>query len=255
MATTAQTVDPLVEARAFYNRGDWARAVDAAAPALQLPGRQSEALLLVGRATLERFRETADPADLMRAREALRAVDPEQLSSRHRAELIVGFAEALYLDAAYRPAAELFDAALGEGADLAPADRDRVLDWWATAFDRFAQTRDADERSRIYAVIAERMTAELRHSPGSATAAYWRAAAALARSEVDLAWHLAIAGWVQGALAPANHAATLRSDLDRLVRQGIIPERLERLSNVSDVDEARDGMLAEWDLVKRKWTR
>lgn len=254
-AAGAQTVDPLVEARASYNRGDWAAAIAAAAPALQLPDKRSEALLLIGRATMEQFRETAEPSDLARAREALRAVDPEQLSNRTRTELVVGLGEALYLDAAYRAAAELFDAALGEGASLAAQDRDQVLDWWATALDRFAQTRGGDERSPIYAVIGERMAAELRRAPGSATAAYWRAAAALARSEVDLAWDLAVAGWVQSSLAEPNHANNLRTDLDRLVLNGIIPQRLDRLANISDVDAAREGMVAEWELTKEKWTK
>ncbi|MPZ16593.1 MAG: hypothetical protein GEV06_01575 [Luteitalea sp.] len=251
----AQTVDPVIEARASYNRGDWAAAIAAASPALQLADRQSEALLLIGRATLEQFRETAEPSDLMRAREALRAVDSERLSARSRTELILGLGEALYLDASYRAAAELFDAALGDGANLASRDRDQVLDWWATALDRFAQTREGDERPRIYAAISERMVTELRRTPGSATAAYWRAAAALARSEVDLAWDLAVAGWVQSSLAQPNHASNLRGDLDRLVISGIIPQRLERLANISDVDAARAGMLAEWELTKQKWTK
>jgi hypothetical protein len=253
--TGAQTVDPLVDARASYNRGDWAAAIDAAAPALQLPDRQSEALLLIGRATLEQFRETGDPADLAKARESLRAVDPGRLSTRTRTELILGLGEALYLDAAYRAAAELFDAALGDGANLAAQDRDQVLDWWATALDRFAQTRDGDERSPIYATISDRMAVELRRTPGSATAAYWRAAAALARSEVELAWDLAVAGWVQSSLAEPDHASNLRADLDRLVINGIIPQRLNRLANTSDVDAARDGMVAEWELSKQKWTK
>lgn len=255
VAMAAQTVDPLIEARASYNRGDWPAAIDAATAALQLPDRQSEALLLIGRATLERFRETGEPSELARARKTLRAVNPDRLSTRVRTELILGLGEALYLDAAYRAAAELFDAALGDGANLAARDRDQVLDWWATALDRFAQTRVGDERSPIYADISERMSAELRRTPGSATAAYWRAAAALARSEVDLAWDLAVAGWVQSSLAQPPQASGLRADLDRLVVNGIIPQRLDRLANVSDVDAARKGMLAEWELTKQKWTK
>jgi tetratricopeptide (TPR) repeat protein len=255
VATAAQTVDPLIEGRASYNRGDWAAAIGAATAALQLPDRRSEALLLIGRATLEKFRETGEPSELAQARDALRSVNPGQLSTRARAELMLGLGEALYLDAEYRAAAELFDAALGDGANLAARDRDQVLDWWATALDRFAQTRAGDERSPIYAAISERMSAELRRAPGSSTASYWRAAAALARSEVDLAWDLAVAGWVQASLAQPPQASGLRADLDRLVVNGIIPQRLDRLANVSDVDAARTGMLAEWEMTKQKWTK
>jgi hypothetical protein len=51
---------------------------------------------------------------------------------------------------------------------------------------------------------------------------------------------------------------TLRPDLDRLVRDAIIPERLRRLQATAINGEAQAteaSMLAEWTLVKEQWAK
>ena len=64
-------MDALAKARTLYNEGRYEAAIEAAAKA-QEPLQRDAAALVLGRAGLERFRYTADPADLTRAREALR---------------------------------------------------------------------------------------------------------------------------------------------------------------------------------------
>ena len=47
---------------------------------------------------------------------------------------------------------------------------------------------------------------------------------------------------------------TLRADLDRLVVQGILPDRAARLT-VRDHNQALAGMVAEWESFKASWSR
>jgi hypothetical protein len=62
-----------------------------------------------------------------------------------------------------------------------------------------------------------------------------------------------MAGWVTAPLGK-DYGAALRADLDRLVTQGIIPDRAGRLQP-RDVTRTSAGMLAEWELLKAGWTR
>ena len=62
-----------------------------------------------------------------------------------------------------------------------------------------------------------------------------------------------MAGWVAAPLGK-DHGAALRADLDRLVVQGIIPDRAGRL-RPRDVKQTSAGMLSEWDALKAGWTR
>jgi hypothetical protein len=129
-----------------------------------------------------------------------------------------------------------------------------VLDWWATSVDREAQTRQPDERPAIYGRVLERMTEEIAESPGSAAAGYWLAMAARAGGDIDRAWHAAIAGWLRAPLAE-DRGAALRTDLDRLVTQAIIPERAAKLTGKSDVKDAQAAMAAEWEAFKKAWSK
>jgi tetratricopeptide (TPR) repeat protein len=246
--------DPLAQARSLYNEGRFDAAMEAATKARQVPQQQNAALLILGRAGLERYRTTADPADLIRAREALRAVDSSSLSSRDRADLVIGLGEALFFEELYGPAADLFESMLDRTEEIGPEARDRVLDWWATAVDRRVRAQPAEMRAAAYDRLIERMEAELRRDGTSAAAAYWVAAATFSRGLVERAWEAAIAGYVRALITP-DRGATLRPDLDRLVREAIIPERLRRLpeAGTTQGEQASAAMTAEWELIKERW--
>jgi hypothetical protein len=246
--------DPLAEARRLYNQGRYSEAIAAAQPLRDLPGTRPQALLLLGRAGLERYRQTADRADLVKAREALRESDASRLDGRDRLELVVGLGEALYLEESYGPAAEVFDSVVPRASELGPAARDQLLDWWATAVDRHAQSRATSERPAMYARVMQQMSDELRRDPGTAAASYWIAAAARATGDLDLAWNAAMAGWVRAQLT-RDQGAGLRPDLDRLMLQGIIPDRARRLAApTGELEQAIAGLASEWDTFKEKWT-
>jgi hypothetical protein len=245
----------LGEARQLYNFGRYEAAITAATAAVSDPVARHAALVVLGRAGLERFRQTADPADLTTARDALREVDASRLEPRDRLELLVGLGEALYLDDLFMPAADVLDTAVADASLLGPSARDQLLDWWATALDRHAQVRPAAERPAIYDRILARMEDELARDPGTGSAAYWMAVAARAKGDVDRAWDLARAGWVRAQLT-RDRGAALRPDLDRLVREAIIPERAQRIQATGgDYDQATGGMIAEWEAFTEKWTK
>ncbi len=244
----------VARARQLYNQGQYENAIAAASEARRDPATAHAGALVLGRARLERFRQTTDQADLAAAREALRSVDPSALGATDRVELVVGFAEALFLEETYGAASEMFESVLGRAGDVGPAARERVLDWWATALDRQARRRPGGDRAAIYERILARVQEELTRDPGSAAAGYWLVAAARGRGDVERAWHAALAAWIRAALA-RDRGAALRADLDRLVRQAIIPERARRLGETPDgVQEATTTMLSEWELTKTKWT-
>jgi hypothetical protein len=245
----AQRIDPLTQARTFYNQRNFAAAVKAADEARALPGRADSADLVAARAYLERYRETASVDDLVDGRERLRRLDPQRLTPRERTEFIVGLGEALYFDGSYGAAADIFDSLLrsSSGGLTAPM-REAVLDWWATAVDRDARMRDGDERLERYRRIRDRMAIEMAAQPGSTAAAYWLTAAAGGLGDLQGAWDAAEAAWVRAPMA-IDRGAALRADIDRLVVSGLIPGRAKALGR--PVDE----VLQEWQAFKEKWTR
>jgi hypothetical protein len=208
--------------------------------------------LIYGRSAIERFRQTADPADLAKGRDALRSVDASRLEARDRLDLIVGLGQALYFEGQFRVAAEVFTSVLDQAHTLGPAARDQLLDWWATSLDRFAQSRPVADRAAVYERVLAQMDAELRRDAGAASASYWVAAAWRGKGDLERAWDAALAGWVRAQLT-RDRGAGLRPDLDQLVRDAIIPDRARRMAPASDPDQAAAAMLAEWDLFKEKW--
>jgi hypothetical protein len=251
----AAAAGDLNEARQLYNLGRYEAAIAAAAAVVDDAAAHHAALVVLARAGLERFRQTADPADLVRARDALREVDASRLEPRDRLELLVGLGEALYLDDLFLPAADLLEDAVADAQQVGPSARDQLLDWWATALDRQAQVRQEPERIAIYDRILARMDAELAEDPGTSAAAYWMAVAARGKGDSDLAWDLARTGWVRGQLT-RDRGAALRPDLDRLVRDAIIPERAQRIQSAGgDLEQATAGMIAEWESFTGKWNK
>jgi hypothetical protein len=65
------------------------------------------------------------------------------------------------------------------------------------------------------------------------------------------AWHAATAGWVRARLAGAR-SATLRADLDKLVLEGIIPDRVRPLPPPARAT-AESQLRADWELIKERW--
>src|SRR3970282_2288429 len=98
--------------------------------------------------------------DLAAAREALSAVRAAALNPRDQVDLIIGLGQTLYLGASYGAAGELFDTALSRAALLGTRDQLLLLDWWATALDREAQSRPPDKRAAVFGRIAARVGAE-----------------------------------------------------------------------------------------------
>lgn len=244
---------PLTEARRLYNLGRYEAAIEAANEAMQQPAARPQALLLLGRSRLERFRQTSEPAELTQARDALSAADASLLDARDRLELLVGLGQALYLDSEFRAAAEVFTGAIDNAAVLGPQARDQLLDWWATALDRHAQTRPVTDRPPIYDRLVAQMEQELRKDASAASASYWLAAGLRLRGDLERAWDAALAGWVRSLLTP-DRGAALRPDLDELMRDGIIPDRARRATPAGqEADQTLATMLEEWEAFKREW--
>jgi hypothetical protein len=241
----------LAKARALYNAGDFAGAIEAASMARNDEAAADAAALVVGRAHLEQYRQRADADDLTAARAALGAVRATALMPRDQVDLVIGLGQSLYLGELYGAAAELFETALSRAALLAPRDRQFLLDWWATSLDREAQRRPTNRRPRVFERIAARMNDEIQRDPGSPVANYWLAVSARGAGDIDGAWNAAVAAWVRSTLSP-DTTATLRDDLDRLVTQALIPERSRTLTG-RETQEATAKLTTEWEFVKSQW--
>jgi tetratricopeptide (TPR) repeat protein len=245
--------DPLAEARRLYNLGQYDTAVRYAREAMKVPATMESGRLVLGRIHLERFRRTADALDLTQAREALKGTNSESLEAKERVELTIGLAQCLFLEERFGTASESFERALDSSSVLGAAAHEKVLDWWASALDRYALSRPRDSREALYARIVARMEKELATNSSSAAAAYWFAAALRGIGNLERAWYAASAGWV-GASMGHDYGAALRADLDRLVLQGIIPERAAKLQP-KDPTQAISVMQTEWEAMKTAWSR
>lgn len=241
----------LVKARALFNAADYEGAIDAASVARREPQWVDAAALIVARARLERYRQSGSAMELAEARESLRAVKSASLTPRDQVDLLIGLGQALYFGEVFGAAADLFDTALEKDELLGERDRTLLLDWWATALDREAQLRSVDRRASVYTRIGERMDRELHADPSSSVANYWRVIAARGTGDFDLAWSAAISAWVRSTLNPAT-AEQLRTDLDRVVGQALIPER-SRAHPARDTQDTVALLTAEWNLVKQNW--
>ena len=183
---------------------------------------------------------------------ALRAVDPSHLSPTDRGEWLLGYGQWLFFTERYGAAAELFEDASGRPLAGGDTATDKVLDWWASALERHAQASPG-QRDRVFARVYNRMDAELRRDPGSVAANYWLVAAARALGELDRAWNASMAGWVRAAMA-GPRADALRTDLDRLVLTGIIPDRARvAAAEGHNQRQAADTMVTEWEHFKQEW--
>ena len=252
-SVAARPSDQLATARRLYNQGQYDQALTAAHEAEADPATLSSARLVIGRIRLERYRRTADGADLADARAALRSIDPRALEPRERTELQVGLAEILYLDDRFGAAAEMLEPVLGGTSVLGPDAHDRALDWWATSLDRQAQVLAPADRRPVYRRITDVMENELRRDSASSVANYWIAAAARGAGDLDRAMAAASAAWVRASLTHDRGAAR-RADIDRLVTLAVLPERAARLAT-RDKRQALADMMSEWEGFKSAWSK
>jgi hypothetical protein len=241
----------LARSREAYNAARYDAAISGASAALPDAAIADAARLIIGRALLERFRTTSYDADLASAIEALRAVVPSRLDPDDRVEWIVGMGQWLFYTERFGAAAEMFEQVVGHARLGGPHAADRALDWWASALDRHAQRIASTSRERVYRRILDRVEQEIARNPASVAGNYWLVAAARGAGDVDRAWESAVASWLRAELAP-DHAATLRTDLDRLVLTAIIPDRA-RSAGGRDQRQAADTMVTEWERFKSSW--
>lgn len=255
--SAAQRPDGVVVARQAYNQGNLDAAIEAASAALTDPRLSTEARIILARALIERFRRTAQPDDLEGSRVALLEAGAAPLAAPLRIEWLIGSSQVLYFEEQFGASATLLDSLLADprSDQSVPGGRDRLLDWWATAVDRVAQTREAGARRAEYVRLSERLAHEVEKDPTLATAGYWQVVAARGEGDVDRAWELAQAAWVRAPLTP-DRGAQLRADLDRIVMQALIPERARRSAGrdqekqVSQATALRDA----WETFKQRWT-
>jgi hypothetical protein len=95
------------------------------------------------------------------------------------------------------------------------------------------------------------MRLELDETPTSPAASYWRVVALRGVGELQRAWDAAVAAWVRARLA-GDRSPTLRADLDRVVTQGIIPDRVGPMAP-EQREKAAAQMRANWELIKERW--
>ncbi len=249
VARAQQGLDPV---RQLYNQGRYQQAVDTALHLRTTPLADA-ANLLIARSYLELFRKTTDRKALVSARQALADIQPARLTGRDRTDYVIGLGEALYLDDSFGPAAEIFSSVLARQEDLGPVTFDRVFDWWATSLDRQAQSGAAGNREQLYQTVRDRASAELGRMPGSSAAAYWLAASYRYLGDLTRAWDAAIAAWVRAPLAD-DQGRALRADIDQLVAQAILPERVRLLASTdADRDRVTAALKASWEEVKKNW--
>jgi tetratricopeptide (TPR) repeat protein len=241
----------LARARVHYNQRQFDEAIATATLARTMPDTADVAGIVLARAHLERYRERADPADLSAAREVLNSIRAGGLEPRDQVETLLAVGESLFLEDDFGAAAAIFESALDRAAALDQELAEALVEWWGSAVERQAGGLSREARIAVCRRLADRMRTELARTPSSAGATYWLVVALRGAGEVDGAWDAAVAAWARARLI-GQRAPSLRADLDRLVLQGIIPDRVRQLAQ-----DQRPGtesqFRAEWELVKERW--
>jgi hypothetical protein len=252
LSVSAQgTTADLARARTAYNERRFDEAIVAATSARRAPETAETGTIVLARALLERYRERADPSDLSNAREVLGTVRANALTERDQLELLLAFGEALFLEDDFGAAAEILESGVARAAIIAPELAEAMLEWWGSAVERQASFLPPEPRKAQFSRLIGRMSEELARMPTSPVASYWMAVGLWGSGDVDRAWDAAVAGWVRARLA-GDRAASLRADLDHLVLQGVIPDRVRHIAQ--DQRAAAESQLkAEWELLKERW--
>jgi hypothetical protein len=257
LARPAAAQDDLERARLFYNSGNFDAALASAAAGRRKPATASSAALIIARARLERFRQTADPQDLNGARAELLALTPQDLSRQETMEWQIGVGEALFLENHAGAAAEWFKPLIASARmQLTSIEVEKLLEWWASATSQFAEGLSGNARTEKYREIVQAMEPELEREPASRAANYWIVVGARGAGDLNRAWNAAAAGWIRA--KEANGSQQLRADLEQLVQQTIIPERAQmrtgqRLDARATLAEIA-AMKEEWGDLTRRWS-
>ena len=249
--TAVATRADLARARSLYNQRQFDGAIEAAQAAQKTPATADAATVVLARAHLERYRERADPADLSAARSELGTVRAASLDARDHIDFLMALGEALFFEDDYGAAAQMFEIGLDAAVAHGPVTGEAMLDWWGSAVERHADMLNRNERFAAFTRLHTRMGRELARNPGSAAAGYWIVVALRGTGDAQAAWDAAIAGWVRARLAGSRSAA-LRADLDKIVLQGIIPDRVRDVA-AERRPQAESDLRAEWALVKERW--
>jgi tetratricopeptide (TPR) repeat protein len=245
------TREDLARARALFNERKYDEAIAAAEAARKTPETADAAAIVVARAHLERYRGLADPADLGAARAALGSTNPEKLGTPDRAEYLIALGGSLFLEDDFGAAAEIFESAIEIAPAAGEGAREAVLDWYGSAMERWASPYRTSTRAPMLARLITTMEREQAKNPSSRAASYWLVAGLRAQGELERAWQAAIAAWVRAPIAGPRGVA-LRADVDRLVREGLIPDRGKEVSE-SERAERESRLRAEWELLKERW--
>jgi tetratricopeptide (TPR) repeat protein len=245
------TREDLARARQLFNDRKFDDAITAATAARKTPETADAAAIVLARAHLERYRQVPDPADLGAARAALGAVGVDRLGTPDRAEFLIALGGSLFLEDDFGAAAEIFESALEIAPAAGETARESVLDWYGSAMERWAAPYVTSRRALMLARLVARMESEQAKNPGSRAASYWLAAGLRAQGELDRAWQAAIAAWVRAPIA-GNNSLALRADIDRLVLEGIIPDRGKEAPD-GEREGRETALRAEWELVKQNW--
>lgn len=249
-ATPASRAD-LARARVAYNERRFDDAIAAATTARRVAETAETGAIVLARALLERYRERADPSDLGAAREILGTVRTGELEERDRLELLLAFGEALFLEDDFGAAAEMLESGIARATATTPDLAESMLEWWGSAIERDASGLVPELRRAQFLRLAERMRDELARTPTSPAASYWIVVGLRGAGELDRAWDAAVAAWVRARLA-GERASSLRADLDHLVLQGVIPDRVQNMVQEQRA-AAASQLKAEWELVKERW--
>jgi len=241
----------LAKARALYNQRQFDGAIEAATVAQKTPATADAATVVLARAHLERYRERADPSDLSAARAALGTVRAANLDARDNIDLLMALGEALFFEDDYGAAAQLFESGIDGAYAQGPVPGEAMLDWWGSAVERHADPLGRELRAEAFGRLRDRMALQLARSPGSGAAAYWVVVGSRGAGDAAAAWDAAIAGWVRARMASAR-SASLRADLDKLVMEGIIPDRV-RTAVPDKRAQMESDLRAEWAVVKERW--
>ena len=241
----------LAKARSLYNERQFDAAIEAADAAQEFPAVADAATVVLARAHLERYRERANPDDLSAARVALGTVRKSNLDARDGVDFLMALGEALFFEDDYGAAATLFESGIDGALAHGPETGEAMLDWWGSAMERHADALDRERRIAAFDRMRDRMSRELSRRPESAAAAYWVVVATRGSGDAAAAWDAAIAGWVRARLTGAR-SATLRADLDKLVLEGIIPDRVNAMA-ADKRAQAESDLRGEWALVKERW--
>ena len=245
------TREDLARARTLFNERKFDQAIQVAELARKTPDTADAAAIVLARAHLERYRQVADPADLGSARTALGSVNVERLGTPDRAEYLMALGGSLFLEDDFGAAAEIFESAIEIAPAAGESAREAVLDWYGSAMERWAAAFTTSRRAVMLERLVRLMEREQAKNPGSRAASYWLVAGLRAQGELERAWQAAIAAWVRAPIA-GQRALGLRTDIDRLVREGIIPDRGKEAPEAEQESRAA-SLRAEWELVKQKW--